>query len=69
MCPVAERESSSRFVLYPTRPGLYVNFGFWDVKRTHEAHPPGHFNRAIEREVERLGGIFPTLYEKAVLRH
>ncbi|HEX3062693.1 MAG TPA: FAD-binding protein [Usitatibacter sp.] len=104
MCPIGERESSSRFVLFPTRPGLYVNFGFWDVKRTREAHPPGHFNRAIEREVERLGGIkslysesffsseefsrlyggaayaalkakydpggvFPTLYEKAVLRH
>ena len=104
MCPIGERESSSRFVLYPTRPGLYVNFGFWDVKRTREAHEPGHFNRRIEREVERLGGIkslysesyfspgefghayggeayaalkakydpagvFPTLYEKCVLRH
>jgi FAD/FMN-containing dehydrogenase len=34
-----------------------VNFGFWDVKRTREAHPAGHFNRLIEREVARLGGI------------
>jgi len=35
----------------------YVNFGFWDVKRTREAHPPGHFNRLIERRVVELGGI------------
>jgi hypothetical protein len=35
----------------------YVNFGFWDVKRTREAHPPGHFNRLIERKVTELGGI------------
>jgi len=64
MCPVGERDSSSRFVLYPTRPGLYVNFGFWDVKRTREAHEPGHFNRAIEREVERVGGI-KSLYSES----
>ena len=35
----------------------YVNFGFWDVKRTREAHPTGHFNRLIERRVVELGGI------------
>ena len=35
----------------------YVNFGFWDVKRTREAHPAGHFNRLIERKVVELGGI------------
>ena len=35
----------------------YVNFGFWDVKRGREAHPPGHFNRMIERKVAGLGGI------------
>jgi FAD/FMN-containing dehydrogenase len=35
----------------------YVNFGFWDVKRTREAHPPGHFNRLIENKVTELGGI------------
>jgi FAD/FMN-containing dehydrogenase len=27
------------------------------VKRTREAHPPGHFNRLIERKVAELGGI------------
>ena len=39
------------------REGWYVNFGFWDVKRTREAYPPGHFNRLIERKVAELGGI------------
>jgi FAD/FMN-containing dehydrogenase len=34
-----------------------VNFGFWDVKRTRDAHPAGHFNRLIERKVVELGGI------------
>ncbi len=45
--------AADRFALYPLTPGWYVNFGFWDVKRTREAHPPGHFNRLIEREGER----------------
>jgi len=39
------------------RPGWYVNFGFWDVKRTRQAHAPGHFNRLIEKKVAELGGI------------
>jgi FAD/FMN-containing dehydrogenase len=46
-----------RFSLYPMRHDWYVNFGFWDVKRTREAHPPGHFNRLIEKKVTELGGI------------
>jgi FAD/FMN-containing dehydrogenase len=36
---------------------LYVNFGFWDVIESARAFEPGHFNRMIEREVMRLGGI------------
>ncbi len=58
ICPIgfdAQRKGS--FALYPMRHDWYVNFGFWDVKRTREAHPPGHFNRMIEREVAALGGI------------
>jgi FAD/FMN-containing dehydrogenase len=55
ICPIGVAES--RFVLYPVRPGWYVNFGFWDVKRTRAAHPPGHFNRMIEEKVAELGGI------------
>jgi FAD/FMN-containing dehydrogenase len=55
ICPIGVSES--RFVLYPVKRGWYVNFGFWDVKRTREAHPPGHFNRLIEDKVAELGGI------------
>jgi FAD/FMN-containing dehydrogenase len=39
------------------REDWYVNFGFWDVKRTREPHPAGHFNRMIEVKVIELGGI------------
>jgi FAD/FMN-containing dehydrogenase len=55
ICPIGV--SRSEFVLYPVKPGWYVNFGFWDVKRTREAHAPGHFNRLIEDKVHELGGI------------
>jgi FAD/FMN-containing dehydrogenase len=55
ICPIGVREE--RFSLYPVRRGWYVNFGFWDVKRTREARPPGHFNRLIEEKVSELGGI------------
>jgi FAD/FMN-containing dehydrogenase len=55
VCPIGVSES--RFVLYPAKRGWYVNFGFWDVKRTRAPHPPGHFNRLIEDKVSELGGI------------
>ncbi len=55
ICPIGPRQR--RFSLYPVRPEWYVNFGFWDVKRTRQAHPAGHFNRLIERKVAELGGI------------
>ena len=55
ICPIGAAKSD--FVLYPVKPGWYVNFGFWDVKRTREAHAPGHFNRLIEDKVHELGGI------------
>jgi FAD/FMN-containing dehydrogenase len=55
ICPIGV--SKSDFLLYPVKPGWYVNFGFWDVKRTREAHAPGHFNRLIEDKVAELGGI------------
>jgi FAD/FMN-containing dehydrogenase len=43
---------------------LYVNFGFWDVVKRSTSYPPGHFNRLIEREVMRLGGI-KSLYSES----
>jgi FAD/FMN-containing dehydrogenase len=57
ICPIGPQPSSGRFVLYPVKDTWYVNFGFWDVKRTRAAHAPGHFNRLIEESVSRLGGI------------
>jgi FAD/FMN-containing dehydrogenase len=55
ICPIGY--ASGNFSLYPVKHEWYVNFGFWDVKRTREAHPPGHFNRLIEEKVSELGGI------------
>jgi len=57
ICPIGPQAHSGRFALYPVRDEWYVNFGFWDVKRTRAAYPPGHFNRLIERGVVELGGI------------
>jgi hypothetical protein len=58
VCPIGfDSQKKESFTLYPMRHDWYVNFGFWDVKRTREAHPPGHFNRLIERKVTELGGI------------
>jgi FAD/FMN-containing dehydrogenase len=57
VCPIGPAPAGGRFTLYPMREGWYVNFGFWDVKRTREPHPPGHFNRMIEQKVVELGGI------------
>lgn len=61
MCPIGPQRAASSerriFPLYPVRDDWYVNFGFWDVKRTREAHPGGHFNRMIEQKVSELGGI------------
>ncbi len=57
ICPVRE-PGRGDFPLYPVAPRtLYVNFGFWDVVQSREARAPGYFNRLIEREVLRLGGI------------
>ena len=55
VCPIAP--GTGNFSLYPVKNQNYVNFGFWDVKRSRARHPPGHFNRMIERKVAELGGI------------
>jgi FAD/FMN-containing dehydrogenase len=59
ICPIRGAGAEPpRFTLYPLAdPGPYVNFGFWDVIDSRVAHERGHFNRLLEREVERLGGI------------
>ncbi|MCL4183770.1 MAG: FAD-binding protein, partial [Burkholderiaceae bacterium] len=58
ICPIRPADASRRFTLYPLEPGVpYVNFGFWDGVQTRLRHEPGHFNRLVEREAMRLGGI------------
>jgi FAD/FMN-containing dehydrogenase len=58
ICPFRAHDPTVAWTLFPTRPNtLYVNFGFWDVVHAREPHPPGHFNRLVERKVIELGGI------------
>jgi FAD/FMN-containing dehydrogenase len=58
ICPVRGDLPGERFPLYPLGAApLYVNFGFWDVLQTREPHEAGYFNRRVEAEVMRLGGI------------
>jgi FAD/FMN-containing dehydrogenase len=58
ICPIRAADRASRFPLYPLVPGVpYLNFGFWDVVERRVAHEAGHFNRLVEAEVRRLGGI------------
>jgi FAD/FMN-containing dehydrogenase len=58
LCPLRARRPAARFTLYPLDPATtYVNFGFWDVIESRTARPAGHFNRLVEREVARLGGL------------
>lgn len=65
VCPFRALDPAATWTLFPTRPdALYVNFGFWDVVRAHDAHPAGHFNRLIERKVSELGGI-KSLYSES----
>ena len=58
ICPIRPADAARPFTLYPLRSGMpYLNFGFWDVVHSREAHPPGHFNRRVEQQVVALGGI------------
>ena len=58
VCPLRGELPGRHFSLFPlAAAALYVNFGFWDVIESQRAYEPGHFNRLIEREVMRLGGI------------
>ena len=64
VCPIGAVPDADRFPLYPTHRELYVNFGFWDVVKRRERHERGHFNRLVEGEVARLGGI-KSLYSES----
>ena len=65
ICPFRSPDPTARWTLFPADPGtLYVNFGFWDVVRPREPHPPGHFNRLVEVAVREMGGL-KSLYSEA----
>ena len=65
ICPARASDPRRPWPLVPIAPGrLEVDFGFWDTKWTTAPHPPGHFNRLIERETARLDG-FKSLYSEA----
>ncbi len=58
ICPLRAADPARQFPLYPLRAETpYVNFGFWDVVATRVKHEAAYFNRLVEREVLRLGGI------------
>lgn len=64
LCPVAARDPSRSYSLYPMDPRtLYVNFGFWDTVKSR--HGEGHFNRLVEAAVRDLHGhksLYSTSY-------
>lgn len=65
ICPVTLPDPSRAATLYPLSAGtVWINFGFWDVVRSHERQPAGFCNRKIEREVASLGG-HKSLYSEA----
>jgi len=65
VCPLREPPGSGPFTLYSLSSDTpYFNFGFWDVVRSRSVHVAGHFNRLVEREVARLGGI-KSLYSES----
>ncbi len=67
ICPIRAVAESARFELYRLEPGeIYVNFGFWDVKKERRRLPPGYYNRQVERKVQELGGI-KSLYSDVYL--
>lgn len=55
LCPTRPPAPVADFVLYQMAPGtLYVNFGFWGSVPSN--HPPGYYNRLVERKVQALAG-------------
>lgn len=70
VCPIRPVSKNAKFDLYQMEPDkLYVNYGFWDVIRTSEPYPEGHFNKLIEQRVQELGGnkslYSDSYYDKA----
>ena len=65
LCPARHDPNRGEYPLFPMRDDtLYINFGFWDGVRSRQNYPRGHFNRLIEDEVAKLGGI-KSLYSES----
>ena len=65
LCPARHDRNRGEYPLFPMRDDtLYINFGFWDGVRSRQNYPRGHFNRMIEDEVAKLGGI-KSLYSES----
>ncbi|MBT5819575.1 MAG: FAD-binding oxidoreductase [Proteobacteria bacterium] len=65
ICPAQHDRSRGEYPLFPMRDDtLYINFGFWDRVRSRQTYPRGYFNRLIEEEVTKLGGI-KSLYSES----
>ena len=65
ICPARHHRTRGEYPLFPMRDDtLYINFGFWDGVRSRQNYPRGHFNRLIEDEVTKLGGI-KSLYSES----
>jgi FAD/FMN-containing dehydrogenase len=57
LCPLRQRNSAHRWDLYVLAPEVtYVNVGFWSSVPIAPGAERGEVNRAIEVEVQRLGG-------------
>ena len=55
--PAPARPGRATWDLYRLDPDeLYVNVGFWSTVPLAAGHGPGHHNRWVEDEVDRLGG-------------
>lgn len=58
VCPVRGEQPGRRFPLYRLdRAPLYANFGIWGTVGSMAGASRSHFNRLLEEEVLRLGGI------------
>lgn len=65
ICPIRKFDANHDFSLYPMDADkIYINFGFWDVVRSRQRQPNGHYNKKVEAKVEELGGI-KSLYSES----
>ncbi len=63
--PIPTPEGEATWPLYPMRPGeVYVNVGFWSTVPILPGRADGDVNRAIEAQVDALGG-HKSLYSDA----